>query len=73
MNDGSRSTAIAIQVEVANHSKLLYSKGMVVSVREKSIINWQVCAMEMNESEPFIKYQERNKSYQNKVIVVDLG
>ena len=36
INDGSRSTAIAIQVEVANHSKVLYSKGMVLSVREKA-------------------------------------
>ena len=36
INDGSRSTAIAIQVEVANHSKVLYSKDMVLSVREKA-------------------------------------
>ena len=35
INDGSRSTAIAIQVEVANHSKVLYSKDMVLSIREK--------------------------------------
>ena len=36
INDGSRPTAIAIQVEVANHSKVLYSKDMVLSVREKA-------------------------------------
>ena len=36
INDGSRSTAIAIQVEIANHSKVLCSKGMVLSVREKA-------------------------------------
>ena len=36
INDGSRSTATAIQVEVANHSKVLYSKDMVLSVREKA-------------------------------------
>ena len=59
MNDGSRSTVIAMQVEVANHSKLLYSKDIVMSVREKSIQNWQVCVMEMNESELPIKYRER--------------
>ena len=38
INDGSRSTAIAIQVEIANHSKVLYSKGMVLSVREKAML-----------------------------------
>ena len=38
INDGSRSTAIAIQVEVANHSKVLYSKDMVLSVREKATV-----------------------------------
>ena len=59
MNDGSRSTVIAMQVEVANHSKLLYSKDIVMSIREKSIQNWQVCVMEMNESELPIKYRER--------------
>lgn len=36
INDGSRSTAIAIQVEVANRSKVLYSKDMVLSIREKA-------------------------------------
>ena len=36
INDGSRSTAIAIQVEIANHSKVLYSKNVVLSVREKA-------------------------------------
>ena len=36
INDGSRSTAIAIQVEIAHHSQVLYSKGMVLSVREKA-------------------------------------
>lgn len=36
-NDGSRSTVIAMQVEVANHSKVLYSKDMVLSVREKGV------------------------------------
>lgn len=36
INDGSSSTAIAIQVEIANHSKVLYSKDVVLSVREKA-------------------------------------
>ena len=38
IDDGSRSTENAIQVEFSNHSKVLYSKGMVLSVREKVIL-----------------------------------
>ena len=38
INDGSRSTAIAIQVEIANHSKVLYPKDMVLSIREKATL-----------------------------------
>ena len=38
INDGSRSTENAIQVEFSNHSKMLYSKDMVLSVREKAIL-----------------------------------
>lgn len=36
INDGRRPTAGVIQVEPANHSKVLYSKDMVLSVREKA-------------------------------------
>ena len=36
INDGSRPTAGVIQVKPANHSKVLYSKDMVLSVREKA-------------------------------------
>ena len=36
IDDDRRSIVIAIQVEVTNHSKVLYSKGMVLNVREKS-------------------------------------
>ena len=49
INDGSRSTAIAIQVEIANHSKVLCSKGMVLSVREKATRSCQVSIMKMND------------------------
>ena len=38
INDGSRPTENAIQVEFSNHSKVLYSKDMVLSVREKSTL-----------------------------------
>jgi hypothetical protein len=34
--DESRPLAIAIQVEIANHPKVLWSKAMVLSVREKA-------------------------------------
>ena len=36
INDGSRPTAGVIQVKPANHSKVLYSKDMVLSIREKA-------------------------------------
>ncbi len=39
INDGSRPTVIAMQVEITNHSKVLYSKDMVLSVREKAEFN----------------------------------
>ena len=35
VDDGSRSSAIALQGEVANHLKRLGSKALVVSVKEK--------------------------------------
>ena len=38
INDGSRSTENVIQVEFSNHSKVLYSKDIVLSVREKAIL-----------------------------------
>ena len=38
IDDGSRSTENVIQVEFSNHSKVLYSKDMVLSVREKATI-----------------------------------
>jgi hypothetical protein len=34
--DESRSLGTAIQVEVSNHLKLLWTKAMVVSVKEKA-------------------------------------
>ncbi len=37
MDDGSRSTDNAVQAELSNHSKVLYSKDMVLSVREKAV------------------------------------
>ena len=37
IDDGSRSTDNAVQAELSNHSKVLYSKDMVLSVREKAV------------------------------------
>jgi hypothetical protein len=38
IKDGSCPTAYAVQTEYANHPKLLYSKGMVVSIWAKGLI-----------------------------------
>ena len=35
-DDEGRSLGIAIQVEISNHLKLLWSKALVVSVKEKA-------------------------------------
>ena len=44
IDDDSRPIVITIQVEVTNHPKVLYSKGMVLSVREKPMIKLEgVC------------------------------
>ena len=45
---------IGFQEQVPNHSKLLWSRAVVVSVGEKREINLvQVSIRETNESEPF--------------------
>ena len=36
-------------MKFSNHSKVLYSKGIVLSVREKGNLNCQVCIKKMNE------------------------
>ena len=38
IDDGSRSTENAIQVEFSNYPKVLYPKDMVLSIREKATI-----------------------------------
>ena len=49
IDDGSRSTENAIQVEFSNYPKVLYSKGMVLSIREKATESCQVNIKEMND------------------------
>ena len=49
-----------MQVEASNHLKLLWSKAMVVSVREKAELRLrQVCTMETNTRESLIKCRKR--------------
>ena len=49
-----------MQVEASNHLKLLWSKAMVVSVKEKVRLELdQVSAKETNTSEPLIKCRKR--------------
>jgi hypothetical protein len=58
--DESRPLAIAMQVEIANHPKVLWSKAMVLSVREKGRARLcQVCIKETKTIEPLKKYRKR--------------
>ncbi len=51
----------------SNHLKRLWSKAMVVSVKEKAHLRRrQVRVTEMNESEPSMKYRERIKDVKTK-------
>jgi len=60
--DESRSLETAMQVEVSNHLKLLWTKAMVVSVKGKGRARpCQVSAMETNTNEPLIKCRKRMK------------
>jgi len=46
--DEGRPLGAAMQVEASNHLKLLWSKAMVVSVKEKVLLKDQVSAKETN-------------------------
>ncbi len=48
-DDGGGSAEIAIQVEVSNYFKVLWTKAMVLSVKEKAVQNCQVRIKEMND------------------------
>ena len=52
MRDGSRSPAIGLQEQIANHRKRLWSRVMVVSVTEKVSERNQVWIKKTNASEP---------------------
>lgn len=53
IKDEGGPLGVAIQVEASNHLKVLLSKAMVLSVKEKAKQNaCQIYVMEMNESEP---------------------
>ena len=46
--DEGRPLGVTMQVEASNRLKLLWSKAMVVSVKEKVFLKDQVCAKETN-------------------------
>jgi len=59
-DDEGGPLAAAIQVEAANHRKLLRSKAVVVSVTEKARLDLvRYVPMEMNTSEPLITCRKR--------------
>jgi len=73
IDDGSRSTENAIQVEFSNHSKVLYSKGMVLSVGEKAtqVVRW-VLRRWMSKWTTYESI-EKYRFHQNQGVVVNLG
>lgn len=52
MRDEGRPLGITVQAGVSNHLKVLSSKSMVSSVKEKAGYIRQMCVWKMNESEP---------------------
>ena len=60
-------------MEFPNHSKVLYPKDMVLSVRGKGNTNCQVCIKEMNESEPLEKYRKDKDFIKTRVMGGKLG
>lgn len=59
IRDGSRSSEAALQEEAPNHSKLLWSKAKVVSVREK--VPYKVSGKNQGDEaiEPLLKCRKR--------------
>ena len=62
-----------MQVEASNRLKLLWSKAMVVSVKEKVLLKDQVSAKETNKPEPLWKCRNRFRRHQNQGILGSLG
>ena len=74
MDDGGGPTGTAIQVEVSNHPEVLWTKAMVLSVREKAVENGQVRAVEMNEAVNHLrKCRRRSDSIKTGGSVVNPG
>jgi len=60
IKDGSRSAAYAIQLEYANHLKVLCSKSMVLNVQAKgSVRHYQVSVKKLNANEPLMTCRKR--------------
>jgi len=63
-----------MQVEASNHLKLLWSKAMVVSVKEKVLLRKdQVNAKETNKPEPLLKCRNCFRRHQNQEVLGFLG
>lgn len=74
MKDEGGPFGTAIQVEVPNHLKLLWSKVMVVSVKEKAGGRpCQVRVMEMSTSESPCKCRNLEECHQNRGLNVTPG
>jgi len=63
--DEGRPLEPGIQVQGSNNLKLLCSKDMVVSVKEKAGRTSYVCIMELNENVGLKKFRKREQCYQN--------
>ena len=61
IRDGSRSASYAMQLECANHLKVLCSKGMVLNIQTKgSVRHYQVRVKKLNANEPLTTCRKRN-------------
>ena len=61
IRDGRRPAAYAMQLEYANHLKVLCSKGMVLNVQAKgSVRHYQVSVRKLNANEPLKTCRKRN-------------
>ena len=74
MNDGGRPAGAAIQVEASNHLKVLWTKSMVLSVKEKAVRNCQVRIKEMNDHMNLLrKCRKAVRPHQNQTLAGGLG
>ena len=51
-----------MQVEVSNYHEVLWTKAMVLSVREKAVRNGQVGTVEMNEAVNHLRKRRKRRN-----------